>query len=273
MRKNNSKVIANQRLFFNLNAKKKLKGFFINKLFTQYVNEEAVKCFNWIKNSKSILDYGCGIGDSINFFLQNLPKKKYTIYGVDIAENVIVEAKKKYPQFNFYKILNNKIPQINDNSLDAVIMFHILHHSRNHLNIFKEVYSKLKKNGKYLIIDLSSNNFLVNLGRFFFLYLPTFIKDKFNDDLVVDGNIPEKYKVDVNLVISQLKKSGFIIKELGYGHLFFFIFAWIDKFVPLSKNKMILYLYKKFINFEKYLLQYDFFNKQAEVFSIKCLKQ
>lgn len=273
MRKNNSKVITDQRLFFNLNAKKKLTGPFINKLFAQYVNQVQMESFDWLKNAKTILDYGCGAGLSINLFLNNKNPVNYNIYGVDIAENVIKQAKKKYPQFKFYTVKKNKIPQIKNNSLDAVMMSHILHHSHNHLDIFKEIHSKLKKNGKFLIIDLSSNNLFVKFGRLLFLYLPTSMKDRFSDDLVIDGHIPEKYKINVSKVISQLKQVGFSIKEDRYSHLFFFVFGWIDRFIPLSKNKIFYNLYKKLINLEKFLLQYNIFKQNAEMFCIKCLKQ
>jgi hypothetical protein len=50
------------------------------------------------------------------------------------------------------------------------------------------------------------------------------INEKFNNDLVVNGRIPEKYKVNFKFVIAQLKKSGFLIEEVGFGHLFFPIF-------------------------------------------------
>lgn len=275
LKKNNNKtkIITDQKLFFNLNARKGRKESSLNKFFIRYVNQEQCYGFEWISNCKSILDYGCGTGTSIDSFLNKRNLNNYHFYGVDIAKDAIKEVRQKYPQFKFYKIVNNKIPQIRNNSTDAVFMFHVLHHSYSHLGIFKEVHSKLKKGGKFLINDLTSNNIINKLGRSFFIRFPQFIKNKFNDDLVIDGQIPEKYKVNVDLVISQLRKTGFTIKEVGYGHLFFFVFIWIDRFIPLSKINLIRIFYKKLIELEEYLLRYEFFKKQAEVFYIKCLKK
>lgn len=272
-KKNSNKIITDQKLFFNMNAKKKITEPVINKLFTQYVNQVQLASFDWLKNSRNILDYGCGTGHSINLFLKNKNPNKYNIYGADIAEDAIEQVKNKYRKFKFYTINKNRIPQIKNNSLDAVMMCHILHHSHNHLDIFKEIYSKLKKNGKFLIIDLSSRNFFVKLGRSLFLYLPLSMKNKFNDDLVIDGHIPEKYNISVAKIIYQLKQVGFSIEVDLHSHLFFFVFGWIDRFIPLSKNKIILHIYKKLINLEKFLLKYNFFKQNAEMFHIRCIKK
>ena len=128
MNKNNNKIITDQRLFFNLNANKKSKNPYLNKLFTQYANQIQTVAFTWLKNSKTILDYGCGTGPSIDLFLGNKNPGNYQIVGVDIAENSIKQARKKYPLYKFYTIRNNKVPQVKNNSIDAVIMAHILHH-------------------------------------------------------------------------------------------------------------------------------------------------
>lgn len=267
-----SGVIKNQELFFNLNSQfeKKIK---MSALLNNYVNKEQIKGFKWISDSKTILEYGTGTGLSLDRFFKNRNQDKYHICGVDIAELAINKAKINYPKFQFYKISNNKIPHVKNGSFDTAFMFHVLHHSRNHIQIFKEISLKLKKGGKFLINDLSSNSIFHRLGRFIFIWLPKSMQIKFSDDLVIDGNIPDKYKVDINLIISQLKKSGFKIEEVGHGHLFFFVFAWVDRFIPLSNNKIISYIYKKLIDIEKYLLQYDYFKKQAEVFTIKCIKK
>lgn len=273
MNKNNNKIITDQRLFFNLHANKKARKPYLNKLFTQYANQVQTAAFAWLENSKTILDYGCGTGPSIDLFLGNKNPHAYNIIGVDIAENSIKQAKKKYPQYKFFTVKNNKIPQIKNNSIDAVIMAHILHHSHNHSDIFKEIHSKLKKNGKYLIMDLSSNNPFVQIGRLFFVHLPMSIKNKFNDDLVIDGNIPEKYKINIDDIIYQLKKTGFSIEKIEYGHLFFFLFGWIDKFFPFSNIKIINSLYLRLINFENLLLRFDFFRRRSEMLVIRCYKK
>jgi SAM-dependent methyltransferase len=50
-------------------------------------------------NNQKILDYGCGMGDFYKFLKRRGLEVKYT--GVDINENFINVAKKKYPECNF----------------------------------------------------------------------------------------------------------------------------------------------------------------------------
>lgn len=268
---NKKQIIVDQEKFFNLNSARKRS--FKQTIFSEYANKEQIKSLKWITDCKIILEYGCGTGTSLDVFLKNRKINKYQIYGVDIAQLVINKAKENYPQYNFYKISNNKIPQIKNNSLDAVFMFHVLHHADKHKDIFKEIHKKLKKDGKFLINDLSSNNPINKTARSLFVHMPLFVKNKFSDDLVVGESIPEKNKVSPQNVITQLKKAGFSIQEVGYGHLFFFIFAWLDKFVHLSGISFVENIYKQIIKIENTLLRYQFFQKYTEVFYIKCYKE
>jgi 2-polyprenyl-3-methyl-5-hydroxy-6-metoxy-1,4-benzoquinol methylase len=54
-------------------------------------------------NNSTVLDYGCGTGDFYRFLQRRGIKVKYT--GVDINENFIDLAKKKYPECTF-KVMN-----------------------------------------------------------------------------------------------------------------------------------------------------------------------
>ena len=269
--KNN--IIKDQEAFFNQSSLHEISASSKNDIFSKYANKEQVLGFKWLSNSKKILDYGCGTGTSIDVFLKHRNRNKYMIYGVDIAGMALKKARKKYPKYKFYKIENNKIPQLKNNSMDGAYLLHVLHHAKNHQDIFKTLHSKLKINGKFLINDLSSNNPINKAGRAAFTHMPSFIKNGFNDDLVVGENIPDKYKVDVRKVIAQLEKTGFIIEKVGHGHLFFFIFAWIDKFLPFTKIALIKSFYTQLIKLEDYLLRFSFFQNKTEVFYIKCLKK
>ena len=271
MQKKTKKVITDQELFFNKDSEAD-RVYVKDNLFYMYTNIGLINGFQWLSGKKKILDYGCGTGASLDLFFEKRKKEKYLIYGVDIAQKAIDRIKKKYPQFNFYKISNNKIPQIKNGTLDAAYMFHVLHHAHDHRDIFKEVNKKLDKNGKFFISDLSTNNPINKFARSLFTRMPNFVKNKFNEDLVVDGCIPEKYKVYIDRVVKQLGDTGFTVVNVEYGHLFFFVFGWIDRFIPFSKIPLVPLLYRQLISFENFLLKYTFFQKRAEVFYIKCTK-
>lgn len=274
MIKEKNGIIKDQEYFFNINArikkKSKAKGFFYS-----YVNKEHIEGFRWISDQKKILEYGCSTGTSLDLLSDYFNLKKHKITGVDIAGEAIKVAKKKYPYFNFYKISDNKIPQISKGSLDAVFMFHVLHHAENHSDIFKTIHSKLKKNGKFVINDLTSNNIFVNFGRFIFPMLAFALKNKFKDDLVVDGKIPEKNKLNIKKIKQQLIRSGFKIEEIIYGHLFLFVCGWFEDLTGLraSKIKLLLPFFKLLLKIEEHLLRYDFFKNNAHLLFIKCVKK
>jgi len=268
-------IVKNQEKFFNEHAHHdynvQLEG-----IFNQYVNKEQINTLQWLSDCKTILEYGCGTGTSLDVFFNTYDKRKrkdYKIYGVDIAQLAINKAKRKYPEFTFYKISDNKMPQIKDTSLDGIFMFHVLHHATHHEDIFAEIHKKLKKNGKFLISDLSSNNPINKSARSIFVHMPSFVKRKFGGDLVVGESIPNKYIVRPQKVIKQLEKTGFVIEEAGYGHLFFFVFDWFDKFIPFSKIPGMKILYSGLIRLESVLLQYELFKRRAEVFYVKCSKK
>lgn len=266
-------ILNNQKKFFNLNFK--TQKLFKKNTFSNFYGEEAArKGFMWLKKEKKILDYGCGSGTSLDLYLDTTKNFKSKIIGVDISEEGIRQIKKKYLQYSFFKISNNLIPQIHEKTLDATYLTHILHHTKNHQAIFNEINKKLKKSGKFFICDLTCNNPIVNISRSIFLIAPNWIKNKFKDDLVIDGNIPAKYKVYVDKTISRLKKSGFKIIEVNYNHLFLFFFFWINTIFNINETKFPLYLFfiKKVYKLENLLLKYNFFKNKAHMFSIKCIK-
>lgn len=266
-------IVKNQKKFFDLNFRQQkphTKG-----AFSDFYGEEIARNgFIWLKKEKKILDYGCGSGTSLDLYLESTKNFNSQIIGVDISEEGIKQIKKKYSQYSFFKISHNLIPQIHEETLDAVYLTHILHHTRNHQAIFNEISKKLKKSGKFFICDLTSNNPIINIARMVFLFVPISVRNKFSDDLVVDGDIPNKYKVDVNKTIDKLKKSGFNIVEINYKHLFLFVFFWINTILKINETKSSFYLFflKKIYNLESLLLKYNFFKYKAHMFSIKCIK-
>lgn len=264
-------IIKDQKAFFNANAllDKPTKA---PALFDDYVNKEQAEGFSWLSTCQCNLDYGCGTGTSIDFFFKTNPYSVTKFIGVDIADNAIKKISEIYPQHEFHLIENNRLPPIKGGQVDGAYLLHVLHHSHEHQEIFNAIYATLVPGGKFFLSDLSSSNPFINSARSIFAWLPNWIKNKFSDDLVVDGSIPDKYPVDISEVLKQLGVAGFKIQKVGYGHLYCFLFGWLERFVPLSKFKLIHWFYKKLMHFEQFLLTKSFFQKRAEVFYILCSK-
>lgn len=265
------KIIEDQLKFFNENAVLE-KPELTTPFFRKYANKELSSGFLWMGDKKHILDYGCGTGTSIEAFSKVNPGGNYSFVGIDISDVAIQRVKQNYPDFTFFTIENNKIPQLADGSVDGAYLLHVLHHSHEHEAIFREIYSKLGNGGKFFLSDLSSNNPIIKFFRHMFVLSPRFVKRRFSDDLVVDGAIPEKYKVDPEAVVAKLKEVGFTVQEIGYGHLGLFCFVWLDRFLPLSQFRPFHALYSALGNAEQRMLKHKLFKNKAEVFYIKCIK-
>jgi SAM-dependent methyltransferase len=266
-----NQIIQDQKAFFNANAllEKTKKS---SSLFDAYVNKEQKEGFSWLSDCQRLLDYGCGTGTSIDFFYKTNPGSAASFIGVDIADNAIKKINEIYPRHEFHLIENNQLPSMQDRKADGAYLLHVLHHSREHQEVFNAIYAALQPGGKFFLSDLSSGNPFIAGARSIFTLLPNWIKNKFLDDLVVDGSIPDKYPVNISEVLYQLRAAGFKIEKVGYGHLYCFLFDWLERFAPLSKFRPIYWLYKKLMHFEQYLLTRSFFQRRAEVFYILCNK-
>lgn len=59
--------------------------------------EALTRCLDF--ENKSVLDVGCGFGDIIPFIEKKT--KKFDYLGVDLVEEIVLEARKQYPNYKF----------------------------------------------------------------------------------------------------------------------------------------------------------------------------
>ena len=100
-------------------------------------------------NGKSVLDLGCGPGETIEYLL----KEKCTkVTAVDISKAMIDIVKKRYrSKVNVYKQnLNMGLPKEKESTYDLVGSSLTVHYIKNLNFLFKEVYRVLKKNGLFI---------------------------------------------------------------------------------------------------------------------------
>lgn len=241
--------------------------------FAQLAEAEIYDGIRWLTDKTTILDYGCGVGEGINSFLRITNSKSARFIGIDLSKASIEIAKNRYPAYQFYVVPNNDLSFMPPCSIDGAYMFSVLHHSEHHQKIFDEISRVLERGGKFLIVDLTKNNPFIEFAHALFPYMPKRIKRMFPDDLVIDDVIPEKLIVDVRATIDGLRKAGFAIEFIEYGHLFFFLFDWIERItgLRLSKTKFN-FVYLWFYNLEKSLLRLTFVRNRAHLFAIRAVK-
>ena len=117
--------------------------------------ENISKQISWLKDNNfliknsSLLDVGCYDGD----FLSMLPKdiKKY---GVDVDEPAIIRARKKYSN-NEIEFFNCSFEDFNSitHQFDTIVMFHVLEHLINPVNVLIKL-KDISKNNTKLVIEV-----------------------------------------------------------------------------------------------------------------------
>jgi len=93
------------------------------------------------------LDFGCGNGIFTDILKKALPK--WTVYGCDISETALVNARKRYPNCNFI-VFENILPQ--GLSFQFVFSHHVLEHVYNIDVILKDLANVTSNGGKALHI-------------------------------------------------------------------------------------------------------------------------
>jgi len=193
------------------------------------------------KKSYKILDLGGGSGliwlKFINGITNNL-KIKTSIFLVDSSKKQIRQAKLFIPDSNWFKSIHSDaydFLQKSKRKFDLISCIHLLagFNEKNKKLLIKLCLSKLKKEGKLLIIHPNSNNPLSLIKKHI-------NKKYFNENIPkLNISIPASYKIQI-----KTKKSSFTLNKDDLNNLIYFLFA--DK---LSNQK---YEQKYFMNIYKY---------------------
>jgi ubiquinone/menaquinone biosynthesis C-methylase UbiE len=102
-----------------------------------------------IKN-KIIADVGCGTGRHWKKILDNEPKK---LVGFDVSAEMLKMLKQKFPQAETYRIINNKLPELENESCDCIISTLTIAHIQNAEEAITEWNRVLKPGGRMIITD------------------------------------------------------------------------------------------------------------------------
>ena len=106
----------------------------------------------------NILDLGCGDGNSYEYFNTHFPNCQYS--GIDISEDSIEIAQRKFKNKNDFKTFNGIQIPFEDKKFDIVFIACVLHHidHKLHDEILLEVHRVLKKEGRLYIFEHNQYN-------------------------------------------------------------------------------------------------------------------
>lgn len=143
--------VENDKIPFSM----KLLDFFLKYPFFAAIGKPLIKkmypYFYIIKESKNILDIGCGKGT----FLNMLQKHKKNTYGVDLDSNA-VEILKKHG----HKATKGDIFDANfeNASFDTITLFSVFEHIDNPIDLIEELYRILKPSGHLIMVTPNSSS-------------------------------------------------------------------------------------------------------------------
>lgn len=159
----------------------------------------------WIKpyiRNKKILDIGCWTGT----LEQLLKQEKCNVSGIDIEEEPLKVARKKFPSYTFKKASITEQLPFKKNEFDIALYFMVIEHIPQgmELNAFKNI-NRVTKKGGLLFMSTMNNNPLSKL---------------FDPGYFLTGHRHYGKKS----LGSLLKKSGFKIVEVKYNGGFYTAF-------------------------------------------------
>jgi ubiquinone/menaquinone biosynthesis C-methylase UbiE len=120
--------------------------------FSEYKIEEMARHED-VSSDLSILDFGCGDGNSVKYMRKHFPKAD--LNGTDVSEVSIEEADDKKITGAKFKSYDGVTLPFEDNQLDAVFTSMVFHHISFDLHdgILKEIHRILKPGGRFYIFE------------------------------------------------------------------------------------------------------------------------
>lgn len=131
------------------------KNIKISGLDSDYFSDHKIKILKENEKTDAIdlLDFGCGDGNSAEFFNKYFKNSSYK--GIDIStESINIAKTKEFINTEFQFFDGENIP-FNDNSMDVIFTACVFHHInfKLHQNLFLEIYRVLKPGGRFYIFE------------------------------------------------------------------------------------------------------------------------
>ena len=133
-------------------------GKFVNVMY-----EEIVSRVEKLQGEK-VLEVGCGNGNILKM-LEEIGD--YKLFGLDLSENMIREAKKQLSDKVELKVGDAEELPWKDNKFDIIICNASFHHYPNALKVLSEMKRTLKEDGTIIVGDPTAPPVLRNILNFF----------------------------------------------------------------------------------------------------------
>lgn len=199
------------------------------------------KYLSSLDRTAKILDIGCGTGGNLKLLSEHYEN----ISGVDNSEEAIKYCKEK----GLNNVFSDKLPeltQIEDDSIDLIILFDVLEHVEDDEKALFELKDKLKKEG-YVFLTVPAYNFLWSNHDEEFHHKRRYTKKQLEKMLESAGfkTIKTTY---IYFLLFPLVLFFRIIKQFSKSY------AKVDDFK--INNQIINFVFLKLLSIEKFFLKF-----------------
>ena len=182
-----------------------------------------------------VVELGCGTGSNLAI-IQSVHSGESCLIGCDVSFKALTraqEALRNHPNTSDLLLVHSdgaNLP-LEPGFADLVILINVLHHATD-LSLVGDAARLVRPGGTVLIIDLSAGNFLYNLSRFFWNYLPISLRRRFDHDLLVNDEAPQVRLVDLNDLALIARQHGLSLELYNSKGLFLFTFQYACMLFP-----------------------------------------
>lgn len=130
------------------------------KLFKLYKVEQIENVLN-VQGDEIVLDIGGGTG----YLAAHISKKCKKVYVLDESEKMLSRIQ---AGDNVIPIVGDALDlSIDSENIDIVILSDVFHHVKKQEKLIEEIYKKLDKNGKILILEFNKEHYKTKILRIF----------------------------------------------------------------------------------------------------------
>ena len=130
--------------------------------FSKYKVEDTIKCIlkNGFPHDLSILDFGSGIGESVPYFLKNLPLCRLTC--LDVSQGSLNVGIKKFARKAQFAHYNGREIPFDDDFFHVIFTACVYHHIPFdlHKKLIEESYRVLRPGGIFIAFEHNPYNFI-----------------------------------------------------------------------------------------------------------------
>ena len=137
--------------FFNKFSKTYESRGRVNSLQYQWMVKNILRQIN--KERCKVIDFGTGTGYLARRIAVSFPKSK--VIGIDIAEGMINEARKKVKNMGIKNVqfINVPMEKFKIKRIDFAVSANAFHHVKNKKLVISKIYQNLTEDGKVIIAD------------------------------------------------------------------------------------------------------------------------